>query len=306
MTGLSEIGGRAIDAGDSRRRWTERRGWRIEIEGGVGEASPLPGLSRETHAAVGASLRKFLAGETAELPPSARFAIDTARADSAARARGVSVAEILGADQEAMGSELGLAPSPRCRCAKIKAGPATAWPAQRAQIAALVDRRPELRIRIDFNGSLSIAEARDIAGEIAASGWPLDFIEDPTPAAELAPLPVPVAIDAVLVEPGGTERARALARCGAAAVAVIKPALLGGLWRARELASELGAIGLAPVISHLLDGPIALAACAELACAVGGELAHGVGLHPGLASYDTADIGQLDGPWLRPRRGGLC
>ena len=305
---LTEIGGRSINAGDARRRWSVRRGWRIELDGGVGEASPLPGLSLETHEEVGEALSRYLAGDEVELPPSARFAVETARADAAARRRGVSVAEILGGPSGAVarGSELGFDPSASCRCAKLKAGPAAAWPGQRAAIDALLARRPDLRIRIDFSGSLSITEAGSILDEIAAARWPIDFVEDPTPAAQLEPLPVPVAIDAAISEPGGLDRARELAAGGAAAVAVIKPALVGGLLAAREIAGELAAAGLAPVISHLLDGPIALAACAELACVVGGVLAHGVGVHPGLASYGAGALSQLDGALLRPRRGGLC
>lgn len=300
---LVEIGGRPIDAGNSAARWTERRGWRIEIDGGIGEASPLPGVSRETHAAVGVALSRYLEDRRAPLPPSARFAVETAELDAAARRSGRSIAEVLGAAPKAAasGSELGPDPSPACRCAKLKVGPAAAWPEQRRAIDALVASRRDLRIRLDFNGSLTADEAGRIAAEIAAAGWPLDFVEDPTPFAELRPLPVPIAVDAVIATRGGVDRAIG----SPASIAVLKPALLGGLRRALDLAATFAAAGMTPIASHLLDGPIALAACAELACAIGGELAHGVGLHPGLASYEPAVIAQLDGPWLRARAGGL-
>lgn len=278
---LTEIGGRPIDAGNSQRRWTERRGWRVEIDGGAGEASPLPGVSVESHAEVGEALRRHLAGEPVDLPPSARFAIDTAELDAAARRAGASIAALLGAapGSALRGSELGLDPGRDCRCAKIKVGPAAAWPEQRAAIDALLERRPDLRIRLDFNGSLAPGDAARIAGEIAAAGWPLDFVEDPTPFDQLPELPVPIAVDAAV------PRLREAIADSPAAVAVLKPALIGGLRETLALARRLAAAGLTPIASHLLDGPIALRACGELARAIGGPLAHGVGPHPGLASY---------------------
>jgi L-alanine-DL-glutamate epimerase-like enolase superfamily enzyme len=85
-------------------------------------------------------------------------------------------------------------------------------------------------------------------------------------------------------------------------VVVLKPALIGGLRRTLDLARTVAAAGKTPIVSHLLDGPVALAAYAELACAIGGPLAHGVGLHPGLGSYAPRPIPELDGHRLRPHR----
>lgn len=270
---LGEIGGRPIDTGNSQRRWRVRRGWRVEIDGGVGEASPLPGISRESHAEVGEALRRYLAGDRSiDLPPSARFAIETAELDRE---------NFLGVDLDAplRGSELGFDPGPGCGCVKLKVGPAAEWPSQRAAIDALLARRPELRVRLDFNGSLDPAEAGRIAAEISAARWPLDFVEDPTPFAQLIALPIPIAVDAAV-----PELLDAVVD-SPASVAVLKPALLGGLRCTLELAARLRAGGMTPIVSHLLDGPIALSACGALARAIGGPLAHGVGPHPGLASY---------------------
>jgi L-alanine-DL-glutamate epimerase-like enolase superfamily enzyme len=311
---LRAVGG-PIAAADSQRRWSERRGWIVEIDGGQGEASPLPGVSRESFADCGLALERALAGEATEpLPPAARFALETALLDDEARRAGTSVAALLagGPVAPAIGSELlgdprdRRRPSPAAAAAKLKVGPAPAWPAQRRAIDELASDRPGLRLRLDFNGSLTLGEATAVLADIAARRWRIVFVEDPVAPADLDALdaPVPVAMDAGLAAAGGIDRAIALG----VEVAVIKPALFG-LEAAIAAARRLRAAGVAPVISHLLDGPIALAACAELACAVGGELAHGVGLHAGLAAYPAmapgATIEQLDGARLVPRPGGL-
>lgn len=281
-----------------------RRGWLVELEGGgAGEAAPLSGRSRESFEACGAALRRWLEDRDTELPPSARFAVECAELDAAARAASTSVAALLagGPVDRAPGSSLGEA-GPEARAIKIKVGPAKRWPEQRRAIDSLAATRPGLRVRLDFNGSLEPGEAPAILDDIAAAPWPLDFVEDPVapPAMRALEAPLPIAVDTLVGEPGGVEAALELGF----PIAVIKPAL-HGLRAALAAARRFAAAGMTPLVSHLMGGPVALAACAELACAIGGELAHGVGPHPGLGAAELASIAQFDGPWLVPRRGGL-
>jgi L-alanine-DL-glutamate epimerase-like enolase superfamily enzyme len=83
---------------------------------------------------------------------------------------------------------------------------------------------------------------------------------------------------------------------------VLKPTLLGGLIRTRSLAERASASGRSFVISHLLEGEIARAACAHLALALGG-LAAGLGDHPALARLSGGRHAAWIGPaWIEPPR----
>ncbi len=66
---------------------------------------------------------------------------------------------------------------------------------------------------------------------------------------------------------------------------------LGGLTRCLSLARSARERGIAVVVSHLLDGPIALAAAAALALAVGSpERAAGLEPHVGLAAWPALPL----------------
>ncbi len=68
---------------------------------------------------------------------------------------------------------------------------------------------------------------------------------------------------------------------------ILKPTRLG-LARSLRWAKLAAEEGKAAVVTHALEGPVAMAACAELARAIGGwqpELAVGLDAHPGLAAW---------------------
>lgn len=68
---------------------------------------------------------------------------------------------------------------------------------------------------------------------------------------------------------------------------ILKPTRLG-LARSLRWAKLAAEEGKAAVVTHALEGPVAMAACAELARALGGwqpELAVGLDAHPGLAAW---------------------
>lgn len=68
---------------------------------------------------------------------------------------------------------------------------------------------------------------------------------------------------------------------------ILKPTRLG-LARSLRWAKLAAQEGKAAVVTHALEGPVAMAACAELARAIGGwqpELAVGLDAHPGLAAW---------------------
>ena len=151
-------------------------------------------------------------------------------------------------------------------------------------------------IRLDANASWSLGGAR-------ARLWALraiapSFVEQPVAAGDLARIgeaTVPLAADESLALEGMGEALLdvpvALGRCS---VFVLKPAILG-LCRARGLGLLAHSKGLDVVVTHLFDGPVGLAAAAELALSfMRAPLASGLDRHAGLADFPPALVPQLE------------
>ena len=282
---------------------------------GWGECSPLPGRSPDTVDRCAAVLGS---GSLADLPPdlpAARFALETALLDLAAQAAGGSVAALLADDPlAALAASAVVAPGdPPPPHPHPPGDPVTTWKVKIGrgdpdrELDALRRLRPQVRhLRIDVNRAWSRAEAARRLPPLAA--LEPEWVEEALSAEDLLAAggaPLPVALDeSALDQPEATREA--LER-GLVAALVLKPALLGGhlaclAWAAR--AREAGAV---PVVSHLFDGPIALAACAELALAIGrpGDPAAGLGRHAGLAALPDIAVPQLSGAELVSHRPGL-
>ena len=145
---------------------------------------------------------------------------------------------------------------------------------------------PPFELRLDPNGAWSLDEAREKLGRLAA--LEPRYVEQPVPAEllpALGPTAVPWAADESLCLPGLPER---LARAEGCAAFILKPAALGGLFRALALAELGAAAGLELVVTHYLDGPVGLAAASELARALPKRpLACGLEVHPGMVAYPS-------------------
>lgn len=291
-------------------------------EVGLGEASPLPGYSVDELTSCAAGLQEVpwtaldleldLRGgrlvfaapterELARLPPAARCAAETALLTLVARQCGVPLATLLrGATPPAAvpvsallagESPAALLASARAALArgfsvlKIKVGrpDGAAW-----ELAALRALRlqlgPAVTLRLDANRAWSLAEATarlDPLVELAP-----ELIEEPL--SQVRELPhlrtsLPVALDESLQHLDPEAELVPLLAAGAARVLCLKPMALGGPLRCLQLA-HLAAAHAAPALcTHLLDGPVALAAAAAVALALPRPLACGLDTHPGLA-----------------------
>ena len=72
---------------------------------------------------------------------------------------------------------------------------------------------------------------------------------------------------------------------------VLKPMALGGYQTCLRLAAEAKVLGLDVTVSHLFDGPVALAAAAHLALAVASRSrASGLDLHGALAAWPPVPV----------------
>jgi O-succinylbenzoate synthase len=163
-----------------------------------------------------------------------------------------------------------------CRTAKVK----VAEPGQRldddiARVAAVRDALGAGgRVRVDANGGWTLVQARTALTELAA--FDLEYVEQPCRTiAELAA--VRSWGMALVAADESIRRARdplAVARAGAADIAVLKVAPLGGVRSCLEIAERAG---LPVVVSSAVDTTVGLAAGLALAAALP-ELPYACGL----------------------------
>src|SRR5262249_54452454 len=174
---------------------------------------------------------------------------------------------------------------PSAGAVKVKIGRAGRFADELAFLHGLRERWGHaLQLRLDANGAWSLPGAREHLAALAELRPA--FVEQPVgPEAllELRDSPIPLAADESLQVPGAAERLLESRSC---AVFVLKPMVLGGLRRCFELGARAQARGIDCVVTHLYDGPVARAACAELALALPHPpLACGLAAHAGLADW---------------------
>ncbi len=310
----------------------------------LGEATPLPGASADDVTAASRALdhaRDALVGSTIRLTaeddaldvvsdvaaralapidsPAARFALETALLDALGRASRTSMASLLGA---APGSEVEISAllgdpcepgaieravaltASGARTIKLKLGASGVDADGRAVRALRAALGPSITLIGDANGAWDLEEARVATSRLAASDVAL--VEQPVSPelfSRLGALDVPVWADESLTELDTRSAVVALPWLGGIAC---KPTLLGGLHATRTLARAAASRGLGVALTHALEGPVALAACAALALALV-DLAPRAGLwpHVGLGAWPDMDPAVRGPRLLLPSAPGL-
>jgi muconate cycloisomerase len=262
---------------------------------GLGEATPLPGRSRDTVsdcARAVAALRGVLpltlspasalafAGELAAAvapdAPAARFAIETALCDVVARTAGWPLARVLGATPAPSVPLNALCASPAEAAAAIARGVATIKVKDPGLARAVREVIGGAALRVDPNQAWSDGELDGRLELCAAIG--VEYVEEPTPGTRAIRTrrAVPLALDESLADPARDAWLDDALASGAFAAVVLKPALVGGLAASLAIAERAHAHGVAAVVTHSRDGAIATAAACELARVVHTRLAHGL------------------------------
>lgn len=316
------------EVASARGSFAERRGVLLELsdgEGGVayGEASPLPGFSRESLQDVVERVAVFpwaslaVPSHVVELArlsiaePSLRFAIESALLCLLARLRGSTLPALLAeggppaiATSVLIGRLAGADLLARATRAAERGAASVKVKLNADELVCRYDRLAELRqrlgpqleIRLDFNGTLADLSREEIVGALEPfAELDIAFVEEPWGGPrllELGPLPVPWFADESLSE---AALSQALQACPDAGGFVVKPSLLGllGAWHVGISAS---ANGRGVVVSHLFEGGVALAACADLALALATlptARAPGLDRHAALASFDLPSPPEL-------------
>jgi len=323
-----------------------REAVRIHLRDGVGglghgEALPLPGYSCDDAATawralvalaasvadIGLAVPKLVAGPAGDVrrvaswlddalaphaallvgAPSARFALECALVDLAARRAGLSAARwlaggrvlqkvpvsvLLPDDDRSVVAAATAAVERGHTVLKLKIARLDRTPDQedallaavRAAIdAASVGERVRPRLRLDANGALAPSVVQGRLAALLRHG--VELVEEPVAGAALLDLPVlPVAwaADESLSDRVLAEALLALPRERRPAALVLKPAQLG-LARCLELAAAAAARGIGLIVTHSFDGDLGHAAACALAAALpAAPWPCGLAPHPGL------------------------
>ena len=298
---------------------------------GQGEASPLAGYSPETReqafqALAAIQVEAFPPFDLARpvipqvqdlleaLPPrvpSARFALETALLDLVGQRMGLGLAWLLSAGMPCAAVPLSLllpgddsavkkaklALQAGIQTVKLKVGRDLA-----GELALLERLRrevdPRLRIRLDANQSLPPGQAGLWLQAFAA--FSPELIEEPVPFAllwDLADSPIPLALDESLQQPEVVFALAEILGRGLIRTLVLKPMALGGALSCLALGEVARSRGVDLLVTHQMDGPIALAAAAALALAIRTESACGLAPHAGLRDWPEIAM-----PFLGPDR----
>lgn len=279
---------------------------------GVGEASPLAGYSPDDAVECPRTLSSVASAmdhapehvaevdawldRLRQIPDRARasrFAVETAVLDLISRRANVPLSVLLGArgdacvavngvvggsgDVDAWVDEARGLVARGISAIKVKIGRSGDFRRELHELAVVRALLPhDIELRLDANGSLG---ANAHAKMTDLSPLRASFIEEPVHGDDLLALEknrLPWAADESLVDSAFV--ARALEADGCRAI-VLKPAILGGILRSRDLAERARARGKSVVVTHLFDGDVAHAASCALALSLASPLACGLDRH---------------------------
>lgn len=331
-------------AGGPSASWSERTGLLLRVRDdtgaiGQGEASPLPGYSRESLQQVHAALEALDVGWLRELTalssdalltaiaksplvhlPSARFALETALLDVQGQLQGKPLWRLFGEHEPepvalstvlpATSDDAALAAAESAwrdgvRTFKVKIAPGRGRPEPFSVLERLRERfGRQCALRLDANRSF---EGHSEQLQQLAAFDP-DYVEEPQSPARLghAALPFPVAFDETLSEPEHHARVDAWLRAHPGSVLVLKPMKLGGFAECRRWATRAKGAAARVALSHLFDGPVALWACGQLALSLPQpQLPAGLAPHAGLAAWPEVALPYAAGHISVTRGAGL-
>jgi o-succinylbenzoate synthase len=272
---------------------------------GWGEASPLPGFSRESPGEAAGQLRELASSmvgreitedridpdggfgrelDAIDLAPSTRFGLELALWDLCAATRGGSLADLItpyprtrvpvntlisGSPCRAV-EEASRARSAGYEAVKLKVGGRAVEDDVELVHALNKELGDGVALRLDANRQWSFEEAEWFARR--ATSLRFEYVEEPLADPILLPAftgdyGVPVALDESLtsMEP------EALRDHGYARAVVLKPTLLGGISRTLRFAGLASRLGMQPVISSAYESGVGTAALVALAASVGDE-----------------------------------
>lgn len=309
-----------------------RSGYLVYLDGGIGDAAPLPGWTESDRAcrrALETAADRLAAdGPRAAMDeldpqatPAARHGLALAIADRRAQAAAEPLYHALGGTHREtvpVNATIGLcdtdttverahsAVAAGMQTVKLKLdGEAIDKEISRIRaVRAALD--PAVRLRGDANGAWSFAQAERVYAALEPST--LEYIEQPLPAADLtghARLRGPDRVGVALDESCRDLALSTILAADAADVIVLKPMAIGGPMRTRALAMRAHNAGCTPVITTTIDGVVARTGAVHIAASLPTMTAHGLATADRLATDQGPDPARVtDGAIAVPQQPG--
>lgn len=295
-------------AGTSRGILYQKKSWFIILESnnlsGIGECSPIPGLSADHNTDLDTVARDLSAfinsghhpGEyDLSSYPSVRFGLETAMldlknggkrmiypSDFTAGIKSIPVNGLIwmGA-REYMEKQIKEKIDAGFNCLKLKIG-ATDFETETNLLHDLRETYPGIEIRLDANGAFKAEEALKKLDVLSEFG--IHSVEQPIQPRQhrhLADIckrsPVPVALDEELIGMDDTGQRRKLLEEIKPAYIILKPGLLGGFAACEEWISIARTTGTGWWVTSALESNIGLNAVAQWTATLGSEMVQGLG-----------------------------
>ncbi len=235
-----------------------RKGWYLKIKTddifGIGEAAPIPFMSKESHTDAGYALDGFkialqdisydvsieelllLSDVHGFNSPSAKFAIQSAVYDLESQLQNKTISRFLNPQSSnkininTLVHEKSVITNENTKVLKIKIHSNSIYEIKDSIEQLLVTYSNDVKLRIDFNGCLDLVKGIRICRELES--YNIDYIEQPLAIDNLDDLcelrmhsNIPIAVDEGLFDYNFAEK---LIQESAADVFIIKPTLLGG------------------------------------------------------------------------------
>lgn len=297
-------GGACPTVANQRQTWRERWGLLLEVfdeagARGVGEASPLPSFSRDTLEACRQALEAWCGAlplpvnmsymvrppAVMPLPPAARFAVESALLDLQGK-RGdlpvpvtrllcrelygpIYVSKLLsGRRVDSLATQVRRGLAQNFCTFKLKLGGV----GYVSEDVKLIERLRAAvpggwRLRVDLNGGWNLEQWQRFHKVFEDAQ--VELVEDPVRVHELGHVlssRVPIAIDEPLKR---EEDVPLLLRARCCSLWVLKPTVLGGFERCRQLRFLAQSQGIKTMVSHCFEGPVGLAAVRAVALLLG-------------------------------------
>ena len=303
--------------------FSHREGWIVRVRDadgrvGYGDCSPWPGFG-STLSRVRSHLAELTALEHSELPE-VRSAVACAINDLEAQRAGVPLARWLSPSARASAATHALVNDVPSSLSAVGEG-YTALKVKVAADSVAVDCRRvreireavggDVRLRIDANGGWTVRAACEAL--TAMKDLDLDLVEQPVTGLDgmarvREATGARVAADESVTDAESIEQ---VIKLHAADAVVLKPAFLGGVRAAFDLAEAARRAGLAVMITHALESAIGRGHAVHLACALADDAVCGLGqpLLEDVAALTPPTAGRVAhprGPGLGLTPGGVA
>ena len=275
-----------------------RSGWYLKIYAnelcGIGEASPIPGISLETHQEVGYALNGFklalegidYAIELEELlllsevhgfnMPSVQFAIQSAAYDLFSKSKNKTVAKYL--NGEALNSininsiyhKNSTISNSETKVLKVKITEKNIFNIRERVDSIIEAYPPTVKLRLDFNGALDLVKAVRVCREL--ENYNIDYIEQPLPIKSNQDLydlrmstDIPIALDESVSD---YKSVLEIIKESYADVLIIKPTMTGSFNNIKKIVDLSKDEGLKSIITSSFETSIAQFYIANLIAAL--------------------------------------